>query len=84
MVLFGPPVKEKDSSTPTFYVTLETHELLFHNCIIDLGASNNLMPLPIMDQLGLEITKPYKDMYSIDSKIVKYLETIKDLAVNFS
>ena len=47
----------------------------------DFGASHNLMPKVIMERQGLEITKPYKDLYSFDSKRVKCLGLIKDLCV---
>jgi hypothetical protein len=34
-----------------------------------------------MDELGLEITKTYHDLYSFDSRKVKCLRVIKDLVV---
>ena len=37
-----------------------------------------------MEQLGLQITRPYKDLYSFDSKRVKCLGMIKDLVVNLA
>jgi ribonuclease HI len=37
-----------------------------------------------MEELGLEITKPYQDLYSFDSKKVKCLGLIKDLVVSLS
>ena len=48
------------------------------------GASHNLMPKVVMESLGLEITKPYKVLYSFDSSRVKCLGLIKDLCVNLS
>jgi hypothetical protein len=35
------------------------------------GASHNVMPKAIMEKLGLEITRPYGDLYSFDSRKVK-------------
>ena len=84
MVVFGPHVEEIDPSTPPFYVSLVIHDLLLHNCMLDSGASHNLMPLSVMEQLGLQITRPYKDLYSFDSKRVKCLGMIKDLVVNLA
>jgi len=52
--------------------------------MLDYGASHNLMPLLVMEHLGLEITKPYKDLYSFESKRVKCLGMIKDLVVNLT
>ncbi|WP_208081126.1 hypothetical protein, partial [Bacteroides uniformis] len=37
-----------------------------------------------MEKLGLEITRPYKDLYSFDSSRVKCLGLIKDLCVNIA
>jgi hypothetical protein len=30
-------------------------------------ASHNLMPTVVMENLGLDITRPYKDLFSFDS-----------------
>ena len=84
MVVFGPHVEEHDSSTPPFYVTLVIHDLLLHNCMLDSGASHNLLPLSVMEKLGLHITRPYKYLYSFDSKRVKCLGMIKYLVVNLA
>ena len=37
-----------------------------------------------MDDLDLDITKPYHDLFSFDSRKVKCLGLIKDLAINLS
>ena len=37
-----------------------------------------------MERLGLEITRPYKDLYSFDSSRVKCLGLIKDLCVSLT
>ena len=84
MVVFGSHVEELDASTPPFYVSLVIHDLLLHNCMLDSGASHNLLPLSVMEQLGLQITRPYKDLYSFDSKRVKFMGMIKDLVVNLA
>ena len=51
--------------------------------MFDSGASRNLMSKIIMDSLGLDITRPYKDLFSFDSREVKCLGLIKDLVVIF-
>jgi hypothetical protein len=48
---------------------------------MDSGASHNLMPKIVMEELGLEVTKPYHDLYSFDSRKVQCLGVIKDLVV---
>lgn len=52
--------------------------------MLDSGDSHNLMPKVIMENLGLDITRPYKDLYSFDSKKVKHLGFIKDLVVSLT
>jgi len=42
------------------------------------------MPKVVMEELGLEITKPYQDLYTFDSSRVKCLGVIKDLVVNLT
>ena len=42
------------------------------------------MPKVVMERLGLEITRPYKDLYFFDSSRVKCLGLIKDLCVSLT
>ena len=62
-VLSGPRVEERDfegdSDVPPFYISLNIHEIILHNAMLDSGASHNLMPKAIMESLSLDITKPY-------------------------
>jgi hypothetical protein len=51
---------------------------------MDSIASHNVMPKVVMEELGLEITKPYQDLYSYDSKKVKCLGLIKDMVVSLA
>ena len=73
----------KDSCTP-FYISLNIHDKILHNCLLDLGASHNLMPKAMMDEIHLSITKTYHDLFSFDSRKVKSLGLIKDLVVNLT
>jgi hypothetical protein len=49
---------------------------------MDSGASHNLMPKAVMEELGLEVTRAYHDLYSFDSRRVPCLGVIKDLVVS--
>jgi len=69
---------------PPFYVTFSIHDQLLHNCLLDSGASHNLMPKLVMEALGLSVTKPYHDLYAFDSRAVKCIGVIKDLVVNLT
>ena len=55
--------------------------IILHNAMLDSGASHNLMPKEIMETLNVDITRPYKDLFSLDSSKVKCLGLIKDLCV---
>lgn len=82
-LLFGPEVegKPQEGGVPPFYINLNIHDRIIHNAMLDSSASHNLMPKIVMEKLGLEITKPYKDLYSFDSSKVRCLGLIKDLCV---
>jgi ribonuclease HI len=82
VVILGPLVEDRDDSSPPFYTSLNIHDKVLHNCLMDSGASHNLMPKTVMDELGLEVTKTYHDLYSFDSRKVKCLGVIKDLVVS--
>jgi hypothetical protein len=75
-VVLGPMVEDRDDSSPPFYTSLNIHDKVLHNCLMDSGASHNLMPK------GLEVTRAYHDLYSFDSKRVQCLGVIKDLVVS--
>ena len=58
--------------------------MTLHNAMLDLGASNNHMPKVIMERMGLEITRPYKDLFSFYSKRVQCIGLIKDVVVGLT
>jgi hypothetical protein len=82
--MFGAHIENSKDYVAPFYITLTVHNHLLHNFMLDSGASHNLMPKIIKEKLGLEITKPYQDLYSFDSRKVKCLGMIKDLVVNLA
>ncbi len=83
-LIFGPEVNGKsvDGGVPPFYVSLNIHDKILHNAMFDSGASHNLMPKSVMGKLDLDITRPYKDLYSFDSSQVRCLGLVKDLCVS--
>ena len=82
-LIFGPDVngKHADGVVPPFYINLTIHDKILHNSMLDSGASHNPMPKAIMETLNLEITRPYKDLFSFDSSKFKCLGLIKDFCV---
>jgi hypothetical protein len=83
-IMFVPHIENTKDFVAPFYITLIVHDHLLHNCMLDYGASHNLMPKFIMEKLSLEITRPYQNLYSFDSRKVKCLGMIKDLVVNLA
>ncbi len=70
-IVVGPGIEARGQAVSPFYISLTLHDQLIHNCMLDSGASHNLMPKAIMYKFGLDITRPYKDLFSFDSKKVK-------------
>ena len=82
-LLFEPEVDGQTDNgvVAPFYISLNIHDLILHNAMLDLGASHNLMPKAVMEKLGLEVTRPYKDLHSFDSSKVRCISLIKDLCI---
>jgi len=66
------------------FVCLTIHDKILYNCLLDRGASDNLMPKAVMEELGLDITRPYHDLSSFDSRKVKCFGVIKDLTITLT
>ena len=83
--MFGPHVDDpSDEDIPPFYVSLIIHNSILHSSMLDSWASHNLIPRMIMDKLGLEVTRPYKYLFSFDSSKVKFLGMIKYLVISLA
>jgi hypothetical protein len=82
-LMFGPEVDGQTDNgvVASFYINLNIHDLILHNAMLDSGASHNLMPKAVMEKLGLEVTRPYKDLHSFDSSKVRCIGLIKDLCI---
>ena len=72
-VILNPMIENCEDSSPSFYVSLNIRNKILHNCLLDTRASDNLMPKAVMDELGLDITKPYHGLFPFDSRKVKCL-----------
>jgi hypothetical protein len=83
-ITIGPHMEYITNTSPPLYISLNVHDKILHNCLVDSGASHNVMPKVVMEELGLDITKPYHDLYSFDSKKFKCLGVMKDVVVTLS
>lgn len=83
-LLFGRAVDVNlpNSEVPPFYLTLRVHDFILHNAMLDSGAYHNLMLKVVMEKLGLDITRPYHDLYSFYSGRLRCLDLIKYLVVS--
>ena len=75
---------QNEDNPPPFYLSLNIHDKLLHNYLLDSGASHNLMPKKVMEELVLQVTKEYHDLYTFDSKRVQCMGIIKDLVVSLT
>ena len=64
-----------------FYVSLIVNDRLLHDCMLDSGASSNVMTKKVMEQLNLRVSRPYHNICSMDSKRIEVCGIIKDLQV---
>jgi hypothetical protein len=85
-LLFRPKVDGKIDNTIVshFYISLNIHDKILHNAMLDSSASQNLMPKVVMEKLGLDVTRPYKDFHSFDSSKVKCIRLINDLCITLA
>jgi hypothetical protein len=71
----------KKDNNPPFYLSLGMNDLFLKNCMLDYGASANVMSLKVMEQLGLKTTRTYGNICGIDSKRVKVYGLCEDVEV---
>jgi hypothetical protein len=72
----------RNGGNEPFFISLVVNNLLLHNCMLDTRDSTIVMSLKDMDQLGLKITRPYRNVCGIDSKNIKVCVLTKDLKVS--
>ena len=82
-IMFGPwaQILDNTEGIPPFYINFRIHDMFLHNAMLDSGASHNLIPTVIMESLGLDVTRPYSDLFFFDSSEVKCLGLVKVLVV---
>jgi hypothetical protein len=55
---------------PPFFMTLLMNNKSLNNCMLDSGAGANMMSLMVMQQLGLKVTRPYRNVCGFESKAI--------------
>jgi ribonuclease HI len=64
-----------------FYLSLLVNDKVLHNCMLDSGASSNVMTKKVMEQLNLRISRPYHNICALDSQTIEVFGLIKGLQV---
>jgi ribonuclease HI len=57
------------------------NDKVLHNCMLDSGASSNVMTKKVMEQLNLRISRPYHNICALDSQTIEVFGLIKGLQV---
>jgi hypothetical protein len=74
--------EQTEKEQAPFLISLAIDDLCLHNCMLDFGASINMMSLKVMNQLGLEFTGPYENVCGFESKGVEVCGLIEGLEVH--
>jgi hypothetical protein len=72
---------QQKENIPPLYLSLGMNGLLLNNCMLDSGASGNVMSLKVMEQLALKTNRHYENVCGIDSKRVKVYGLCEDVGV---
>jgi predicted aspartyl protease len=43
-----------------FYISIESHDVSLHKCLVDTGVTNNIIPLAVIEALGMSFTNYYE------------------------
>ena len=69
-----------DEHSP-FFMTLLMNNKSLNNCMLDSGAGANMMYLKVMQQLGLKVTQPYRNVCGFESKSIPTHGVVENVEV---
>jgi hypothetical protein len=69
---------------PPFLLTFEVFNRNLHNCLVDSGASSNVMPLAICNKLGVVPLKSDKHVIQLDRTQVKVMGELKEVMIRIA
>jgi hypothetical protein len=73
--------KKGNPFVPPFLLTFEVFNKNLQNCLVDSGASSNVMPLSICKKLNTIPLKSYKHVRQLDKAQVKFMGKLKDVMI---
>lgn len=79
------PTMFKDKvEVPPFLLSIMIYGKNLHNCLIDLGASCNVMTLSIAQRLGLNPQPSNQIVIQLDKTEVKVIGVLKDVRIKLT
>jgi hypothetical protein len=76
--------KKRKPFVPPFLLTFEVFNINLHNCLVDRGASSNVMPLSICKKLNTVLLKSDKHIIQLDINRVKVIGELKDVMIKMA
>jgi hypothetical protein len=66
---------------PPLFISLQLKNKRLNNCMLDSGADENIMTLKVMTKLGLEVSKPYRNVRDIEPRAIPTHGVIENVKV---
>jgi hypothetical protein len=66
---------------PPFFMTLMMNIKYLNNCMLDTGVDENMMSLKVMQQMGLKVTRPYRNVCGFESKSIPTHGVVENVEV---
>ena len=76
--------KKSKSTTPPFLLTFEIFNMNVSNCMVDSGASTNVMPFSVAKTLNDEIKNSEIKIIQLDSSRVQVFGELRDVLIRIS
>ncbi|KAH9318926.1 hypothetical protein KI387_020695 [Taxus chinensis] len=80
-VYLGSSLVKSQLNVDPFFTTLVIKDTLLHNCMVDYGASCNVMTLEVMNELNVKVIVAYGKCNAMDSREVLVAGCVKDLVM---
>jgi hypothetical protein len=66
---------------PPFFMTLMMNNKYLNNCMLDTSVGANMMSLKVMQQMGIKVTRPYRNVCGFESKAIPTHGVVENVEV---
>ena len=73
--------KVQYGENPHFFMTLAMNGKNLNNCMLDTGVGANMMSFKVMQQVGLKVTRPYRNVCGFESKAIPTHGVVENVEV---